>query len=159
MLSTCQVLVKNLKGSEFNVPVSETASLGNILCPVFLREKWLPRKLWVYSWVSHKPEIIMKHSVYKQVHFGSKQPDLVWVRGKLIRPGQRNNEHRQYQPDPVSKHNLLPAETQTRINYPQSVTRSPSSLGVLTTKLCFCSFLCEPASHFDPAAHKFSTGT
>ena len=28
-LSACQVLVRNFKGSEFNVPVSETASLGN----------------------------------------------------------------------------------------------------------------------------------
>ena len=39
MLSTCWVLVKNLKGSEFNVPVSETASLGNIFMSSFLREK------------------------------------------------------------------------------------------------------------------------
>ena len=77
MLSTCQVLVKNLKGSEFNVPVSETASLGNNFMSSFLREKWLPKKLWVYLWVSHSPEIIMKHSVYIQVHFGSKQSDLV----------------------------------------------------------------------------------
>ena len=44
----------------------------------------------------------MKHSVYIQVRFGSKQSDLVWVRGKLIRPEQRNNEQRHYQPDPVS---------------------------------------------------------
>ena len=34
----------------------------------------------------------MKHSVYILVNFGSKQSDLVWVRGKLIRPGQRHNE-------------------------------------------------------------------
>ena len=50
------------------------------------------------SWL----ELIMKHSVYIQVHFGSKQLDLVWVRGKLIRPEQRNNDQRHYQPDPVS---------------------------------------------------------
>ena len=31
----------------------------------------------------------------------------------------------------------MPVETQTRTNYLQSVTRSPSSLGVLTTKLLF----------------------
>ena len=48
------------------------------------------------------PEIIMKHSVYIQVRYVSKQLDLVWVRGKLIRPEQRNNEQRHYQPDPVS---------------------------------------------------------
>ena len=78
----------------------------------------------------------MKQSVYIQVHFGSKQSDLVCVRGKLIRPEQRNNEQRHYQPDPVRYDNLLPAETQTRINYPQSVTRSPSSLDVLTTSCC-----------------------
>ena len=40
----------------------------------------------------------------------------------------------------------MPAEIQPRTNYPQSVIRAPSSLGVLTTKLCFCSFPCEPAS-------------
>ena len=28
----------------------------------------------------------MKHSAYIQVRFGSKQSDLVWVRGRLIRP-------------------------------------------------------------------------
>ena len=85
MLSTCRVLVKNLKGSEFNVPVSETARIGNILMSSFFKREIL----WVYSWVSHKPEIIMKHSVYIQVRFGSKQLDLVWVRGKLIGPEQR----------------------------------------------------------------------
>ena len=53
VLSTCQVLVRNLKGSEFNVPVSETASLGNNFMSSFLRENWLPKKLLVYSWVSH----------------------------------------------------------------------------------------------------------
>ena len=45
VLSTCQ----NLKGSEFNVPVSETASLGTNFMSSFLRENWLPKKLWVYS--------------------------------------------------------------------------------------------------------------
>ena len=38
MLSTCRVLVKNLKGSEFNVPVSKTASLGNIFMSSFFKE-------------------------------------------------------------------------------------------------------------------------
>ena len=45
MLSTCRVLVKNLKGSEFNVPVSETTSLGNILCPVFFKKEMAPPKV------------------------------------------------------------------------------------------------------------------
>ena len=49
VLSTCQ----NSKGSEFNVPVSETASLGTNFMSSFLRENWLPKKLWVYSWVFH----------------------------------------------------------------------------------------------------------
>ena len=44
----------------------------------------------------------MKHSVYIHVRFGSKESDLVWVRGKLIRPEQINNEQQYYQPDPVS---------------------------------------------------------
>ena len=35
VLSTRQVLVRNLKGSEFNVPVSETASLGNKFMSIF----------------------------------------------------------------------------------------------------------------------------
>ena len=45
----------------------------------------------------------MKHSVYIQVHFGSKESDLVWVRGKLIRPEQSNNEKRYYQPPQLVK--------------------------------------------------------
>ena len=45
MLSTCRVLVKNLKGSDFNVPVSETARLGNIFMSSFLREKCPPPKV------------------------------------------------------------------------------------------------------------------
>ena len=32
---SCRVLVKNLKGSEFNVPESETARLGNIFMSIF----------------------------------------------------------------------------------------------------------------------------
>ena len=71
MLSTCRVLVKNLKGSEFNVPVSETASLGNIFMSSFLREKWPPKKLWVLFMGVPWPEILMKHSVYIQGRFGS----------------------------------------------------------------------------------------
>ena len=43
MLSTCRVLVKNLKGSEFNVPVSETASLGNIFMSIFLERNGSPK--------------------------------------------------------------------------------------------------------------------
>ena len=41
VLSTCQ----NLKGSEFNVPVSETASLGTNLCPVFFKRELAPQKV------------------------------------------------------------------------------------------------------------------
>ena len=71
MLSTCWVLVKNLKGSEFNVPVSETARLEIIFMSSFLKREMTPQKvmglfvgvLWL--------EIIMKHSVYIQVCFGS----------------------------------------------------------------------------------------
>ena len=102
MLSTCRVLVKNLKGSGFNVPVSETARLGNIFMSSFLREKWLPTKVMGLFVGVPWPEIIMKHSVYIQVRFGSKQLDLVWVQGKLIRLGQRNHEQRHYQPGPIS---------------------------------------------------------
>ena len=39
VLSTCQVLVKNLKGSEFNVPASETASRGNNFMSSFFKER------------------------------------------------------------------------------------------------------------------------
>ena len=39
MLNSCRVRVKNLKGSEFNVPVSETARLGNIFMFMFLKER------------------------------------------------------------------------------------------------------------------------
>ena len=138
MLSTW-VLVKHLKGSD---PVSETASLGNIFMSSFLKREMPHQVMGIFVGVPW-PEIIMKHSVYIQVRFGSKQLDLVWVRGRLIRPEQRNNEQRHYQPDPVSLDNLLPAETQTRSNYTQSVTRSPSSLDVLTTSCC-CVFVLFP---------------
>ena len=36
-VSVKYLLVKNLKGSEFNVPVSETARLGNIFMSSFLK--------------------------------------------------------------------------------------------------------------------------
>ena len=45
MLSTCQVLVKNLKGSEFNVPASETVSLGNIFMSSFFKREMAPKKV------------------------------------------------------------------------------------------------------------------
>ena len=45
MLSTYRVLIKNLKGSEFNVPVSETASLGNIFMSSFFKRKMAPKKV------------------------------------------------------------------------------------------------------------------
>ena len=68
MLSTCRVLVKNLKGFEFNVPVSKTASQGNI----FFKREIAPKKLFVGLFVGVPwPEIIMKHSVYIQLRFGS----------------------------------------------------------------------------------------
>ena len=44
MLSTCRVLVKNLKGSEFNVHVSETARLENIFMSTFLKREMATKK-------------------------------------------------------------------------------------------------------------------
>ena len=73
MLSTCRVLVKNLKGAEFNVTVSETARLEIIFMSTFLKKEMVPPKKKVMGlfvgipW----PEIIMKHSEYIQVRFGS----------------------------------------------------------------------------------------
>ena len=87
--------------SEFNVPVLETARLGNIFMTIFLERNGPPNVMVLFEGVPC-PEIIMKHFVYIQVRFGSKQSDLLWVRGMLIRPEQRNNEQRHYQPDPVS---------------------------------------------------------
>ena len=71
MLSTCRVLVKNLKGSEFNVTVSETASLGNIFMSSFFKIEIAPPKVMGLFVGVPWPEIIMKHSVYIQVRFGS----------------------------------------------------------------------------------------
>ena len=49
-LSTRRVLVKNLKGSEFNVPVSETARLENTFISTFLkREMALPKVILAVS--------------------------------------------------------------------------------------------------------------
>ena len=45
MSSTCQVLVKNLKGFEFNVPVSEMASLGNNFMSSFFKREMAPQKV------------------------------------------------------------------------------------------------------------------
>ena len=45
MLSTCQVLFKNLKGSEFNVLVSRTASLGNNFMSSFFKREMAPKKV------------------------------------------------------------------------------------------------------------------
>ena len=86
MLSTCRVLVKNLKGSEFNVPASETARLEIIFMSSFLKREMTPQKVRGLFVGVPWPEMIMKHSVYIQVHFGSKQLDLLWTRGKLIWP-------------------------------------------------------------------------
>ena len=44
MLSTCRVLVKNLKGSEFNVSVSETVRLEIIFMSSFLKREITPQK-------------------------------------------------------------------------------------------------------------------
>ena len=71
MLSTCRVLVKNLKGFEFNVPVLETARLGNIFMSSFFKREMAPQKVMGLFMGVPWPEIIMKHSVYIQVHFGS----------------------------------------------------------------------------------------
>ena len=71
MLSTCRVLVKNLKGSEFNVPVSETARLGNIFMSSFLKREMPPPKVMGLFVGVPWPEIIMKRTVYVQVRFGS----------------------------------------------------------------------------------------
>ena len=72
MLSTYWVLVKNLKGYEFNVPVSETARLGNIFMSSFLKRGIHPTKKVMGLFVGVPwPEIIMKHSVYIKVRFGS----------------------------------------------------------------------------------------
>ena len=46
MLGTCRVLVKNLKRSEFNVPVSETARLGNIFMSNFFKREMAPSKIY-----------------------------------------------------------------------------------------------------------------
>ena len=46
VLSTCQILVKNLKGSEFNVPASETASLGNNFMSSFFKRELAPQKIY-----------------------------------------------------------------------------------------------------------------
>ena len=51
VLSTCRVLFKNLKGSKFYAPVSETARLEIIFMSSFFKRKMTPQKLWVYSWV------------------------------------------------------------------------------------------------------------
>ena len=72
MLSTCRVLVKNLKGSEFNLPVSETARLEIIFMSSFLKREMTPPKNVMGLFVGVPwPEIIMKYSVYIQVRFWS----------------------------------------------------------------------------------------
>ena len=45
MLSTCRVLVKNLKGSKFNLPVPDTAGLGNVFMSSFLKREMAPQKV------------------------------------------------------------------------------------------------------------------
>ena len=72
--------------TEFNVPVLETDRLGNIFMSSFLKRELSPPKVMVLFVGVPWPKIIMKHSVYIQVRFGSYELDLVWNRGKLIRP-------------------------------------------------------------------------
>ena len=45
MFSTCQVLVRNLKGSEFNVTVSETTRLGKYFILFFFKREMAPKKV------------------------------------------------------------------------------------------------------------------
>ena len=102
VLSTYQVLVKNLKGSEFNVPVSETTSLGNNFMSSFFKRELAPKKVMgLFVCVPIAGNNNETFCIYTGA-FWVRESDLVWVRGKLIWPGQRNNEQRHYQPDPVS---------------------------------------------------------
>ena len=55
MLSTCWVLVKNLKGPEFNVPVSETARLENIFMSTFLKREMPPPPKKSYGFIRGCP--------------------------------------------------------------------------------------------------------
>ena len=55
------------------------------------REMTHPKVMGLFVGVPWQ-EIIMKYSVYIQVRFGSKHLDLVWVRGKLIRPEQKKKK-------------------------------------------------------------------
>ena len=85
MLSTCRVLVKNLKGPDLISNISETARLEYILIKREMATKKVMGLFVGVPWL----EIIMKHSACIQVRFGSWQLDLVWVRGQLIRPVRR----------------------------------------------------------------------
>ena len=71
MLSTCRVQVKNLKGSEFNVPVAETARLEIILCPVFKERNDTSKS---YGFIRGCPLARNNNEtfcIYIQVHLGS----------------------------------------------------------------------------------------
>ena len=57
--------------TEFDVPVSETARLGNIFMSSFFKREMAPQKVMGLFVGVPWPEIIMKHSVYIQVRFGS----------------------------------------------------------------------------------------
>ena len=98
VLSTCQ----NLKGSEFNVPVSETASLGTNFMSSFFKRELAPQKVMgLFVGVPLAGNNNETFCIYTGA-FWVRESDLVWVRRELVRPGQGNNEQRHYQPDPVS---------------------------------------------------------
>ena len=88
VLSTCQ----NLKGSEFNVPVSETASLGTNFMSSFFKRVLAPQKVMgLFVGVPLAGNNNETFCIYTGA-FWVRESDLVWVRRELIRPGQRNNE-------------------------------------------------------------------
>ena len=102
VLSTCQVLVRNLKGSEFNVLVSETASLGNNFMSRFFKRELAPKKVMgLFVGVPLAGNNNETFCIYTGA-FWVRESDIVWVRRELIRPRQGNNEQRHYQRDPVS---------------------------------------------------------
>ena len=61
MLSTCWVLVKKLKGSEFNVHISEMARLENIFMCTFLKREMATKIMSLFVGVPWLE--IMKYSV------------------------------------------------------------------------------------------------
>ena len=85
VLSTCQVLVKNLKGSEFNVPVSETAILGNNFMSIFFKRELAPKKvICLFVGVPLAGTNNETFCIYTGA-FWVQESDLVWIRGKKQR--------------------------------------------------------------------------